>query len=344
MAVVKADGYGHGMLPAAPGRAGGRRPAGWVWCTWPRRWRCAHEGITEPVLCLIGVPGAAHEAAVRAGVDLSVDSVPLLAEIAAAAAAAGQPARLHLKADTGMSRGGATPAGWPGLVAAALAAQAAGTVTIAGIWSHLACADIPGHPSIDAQLASVHRGGRAGRSGGRAARGAAPGQHAGHAHPARRPGSTWSGRAARCTGCPPCRAAPRAGCGPAMTVRTRLVQAKRVPAGTPVSYGHRYITAGREHAGTGPARLRRGHPAAGVRRGRGPGARPALADRGHRVHGPVRARLRGGTGRGRGRGGAVRAGRRGRAHRPGVGGRARHGVLRGRHQTSPGCCPEITVE
>ena len=38
-------------------------------------------------------------------------------------------------------------------MAAALAAQAAGTVTIAGIWSHLACADIPGHPSIDAQLA-----------------------------------------------------------------------------------------------------------------------------------------------------------------------------------------------
>ena len=52
-----------------------------------------------------------------------------------------------------MARGGATPADWPALVAAALAAQAAGNVTIAGIWSHLACADIPGHPSVAAQLA-----------------------------------------------------------------------------------------------------------------------------------------------------------------------------------------------
>ena len=85
--------------------------------------------------------------------DLTADAVPLLHEIAAAAARAGRPARVHLKIDTGMARGGATPGDWPALVAAARAAEAAGTITIAGIWSHLACADIPGHPSVDAQLA-----------------------------------------------------------------------------------------------------------------------------------------------------------------------------------------------
>ena len=43
-------------------------------------------------------------------------------------------------------------ADWPGVVAEALAAQAAGHVAIVGIWSHLACADMPGHASINAQL------------------------------------------------------------------------------------------------------------------------------------------------------------------------------------------------
>src|SRR5262252_5297629 len=48
------------------------------------------------------------------------------AELAAAAQRAGRPARVHLKVDTGMSRGGATMPDWPGVVAAALAEQAAG--------------------------------------------------------------------------------------------------------------------------------------------------------------------------------------------------------------------------
>src|SRR4029079_18161110 len=59
-----------------------------------------------------------------------------------------------LKADTGLSRGGATPADWPGVVAAALAAQARGSVRVTGLWSHFACADVPGHPSITAQLST----------------------------------------------------------------------------------------------------------------------------------------------------------------------------------------------
>ena len=109
-------------------------------------------GLTVPVLCLLGAPDAAHEEAVRAGVDLSAGSVSLVGQIAAAAQRAGRPARLHLKADTGMSRGGATAADWPAVVAAALAAEAAGHVQITAVWSHLACADIPGHPSTAAQL------------------------------------------------------------------------------------------------------------------------------------------------------------------------------------------------
>ncbi|NED56865.1 alanine racemase, partial [Micromonospora aurantiaca] len=61
-------------------------------------------------------------------------------------------ARVHLKADTGMSRGGVSGAEWEALVDAALKAEAAGPVRVAGVMSHFACADEPGHPSIAAQI------------------------------------------------------------------------------------------------------------------------------------------------------------------------------------------------
>src|SRR5258708_2210707 len=151
LAVVKADGYGHGMVPAATAAlAGGATWLGVMHVAEAVALRQA--GLTARVLCLLGAPGAPHEEAIRSDVDLSAGSVPVVSQIAAAAGRAGRPARLHLKVDTGMSRGGATAADWPGLVAAALGAEATGHARIVGIWSHLACADIPGHPSINAQL------------------------------------------------------------------------------------------------------------------------------------------------------------------------------------------------
>ena len=72
--------------------------------------------------------------------------------------AAGRPARLHLKIDTGLSRGGATVADWPALLEAAAKAQADGLVEVVGVWSHFVYADAPGHPTIDRQLAVFHEG------------------------------------------------------------------------------------------------------------------------------------------------------------------------------------------
>src|SRR6266536_649509 len=76
----------------------------------------------------------------------------LVEEIGRAAVQAGRPARLHLKVDTGLARGGAPASEWPAVVEAALAGQAAGYLEIIGLWSHFACADEPGHPSIHRQL------------------------------------------------------------------------------------------------------------------------------------------------------------------------------------------------
>src|SRR6516164_11584886 len=127
MAVVKSDGYGHGMIPAARAAlAGGASWLGVVTVAEALALRGA--GVSAPVLCLMGVPGSAHEEAVRQGVELSAGTEGLVKEIAAAARQAGRPARLHLKADTGMSRGGATAQAWPDVVGAALAAEASGDV------------------------------------------------------------------------------------------------------------------------------------------------------------------------------------------------------------------------
>ncbi len=88
MAVIKADGYGHGMIPAAAAAlAGGADWLGVVHVHEALALRRA--GISARVLCLLGVPGAAHEAAVRENVNLSVATTAMIEQIAGAAVRAG---------------------------------------------------------------------------------------------------------------------------------------------------------------------------------------------------------------------------------------------------------------
>src|SRR5215472_6638817 len=153
MAVVKADGYGHGAVAAArAAQRGGAQWLGVVHVAEALELRAA--GIGGPLLCLMAIGTDAHVAAIEADVDLSAGSVDMVRRIAAAAADAGRPARLHLKADTGLSRGGATAADWPSVLDAALTAHAAGRVSVVGLWSHFASADEPGNPSVGEQLAA----------------------------------------------------------------------------------------------------------------------------------------------------------------------------------------------
>src|SRR6266511_390366 len=120
MAVVKGDGYGHGMLPSARAALAG--------------------GATWLGVCTLD------------------EALELLAELVTAARRAGRPARAHLKLDTGLARGGATPADWPALLEAAAKAQADGDVEVVGIWSHFVYADAPGHETIDRQLGTFADG------------------------------------------------------------------------------------------------------------------------------------------------------------------------------------------
>jgi alanine racemase len=240
MAVVKADGYGHGMVPAAHAAL----DAGATWLgagTLHEALRLRHAGITAPVLAWLLAPGRPLQEGVTAGVDLSAAGLGQLDELVAAARRAGRPARVHLKVDTGLSRGGATAADWPALVEAAAKAQANGDLDVIGVWSHFACADERGHPSIDRQLAAYREAlelaGRFGISpryrhmANSAATLTRPDAH----FDLVRPGIAVYGLSPV--------EGETFGLSPAMTARARVMLTKRVPAGAGVSYGHTYVTA-----------------------------------------------------------------------------------------------------
>ncbi|MGH3096851.1 MAG: alanine racemase [Streptosporangiales bacterium] len=243
MTVVKADGYGHGMVPAArAARAGGATWLGVALLGEALALRAA--GIEGRVLAWLGVPGDQWADAVAADVDVSAGAVWAVDEIARAAATTGRTARLHLKADTGLSRGGATPADWPGLLDAALRHQAEGLVRVVGLWSHLACADEPGHPSIAAQLQAFADACRHAESAGarpevrHLANSAATLTLPEARYDLVRPGLAAYGL----TPVPQLAGPERYGLRPAMTFLARLAGVKRVPAGSGVSYGHTYVT------------------------------------------------------------------------------------------------------
>jgi alanine racemase len=242
MAVVKADGYGHGIVPAA--RAALAGGAEWLGvCTLDEALVLRGAGITAPVLAWLLAPGLPLHRAVAADIDLSAASVAQLAEIAAAARVADRPARVHLKVDTGLSRNGAAAADWPDLLTAAAKAVADGAVEVIGAWSHFAYADEPGHPTIVKQIRrfgeALEVAERAGvRPQLRHLANSAATLTLPEAHfDLVRPGIAVYGLS-------PIPGWPAAeGLRPAMTLRAQVVLAKRVPAGEGVSYGHQYTTA-----------------------------------------------------------------------------------------------------
>jgi alanine racemase len=139
MLAVKADAYGHGLLPVAEAglEAGATSlavleiPAGLV---------LRRAGIDVPVLAWLHGQDTDWRAGIEADIELGISATWQLEGIESAGA--DRPAVLHLKVDTGLSRNGATREEWPGLVDAALALQERGIVRIRAAWSHLADASI----------------------------------------------------------------------------------------------------------------------------------------------------------------------------------------------------------
>ncbi|HEY0645058.1 MAG TPA: alanine racemase [Nocardioides sp.] len=235
MTVVKADGYGHGMVEAAEAA----RDAGADWlgvATIDEALALRAAGDRGPLLCWLSAPGADFAAAVAAGVEVTAYSVAELDEIAAVG-----PARVQLKVDTGLSRGGAARADWEPLFAAAAAHEAAGRVRVTGIWSHLAASDEPGHPANDAQEAAFREALRLAEEAGLDPEVA---HLANSAAAILRPSVHFD--LVRCGiatyGLDPAPGVtPQLGLRPAMTVRAPLLMSKRIAAGDGVSYGHTWV-------------------------------------------------------------------------------------------------------
>ncbi len=242
MAVVKADGYGHGMVPAATAALSGG--ATWLGVALlDEALELRRVGIAAPILAWLWAPGETDQlvAAVAADVDVSVPSTQHLDAVRVVAARVGRPARVHLKVDTGLARNGATSADWPVLVEAAAWAQSTHDITVVGVWSQLACADEPGHRADGEQLEAFTRALEVARSSGVVAQ---------LRHLANSAATlTWPQAhfdlvrvGIALYGLNPVPSVPAPDLRPAMTLRSRAALVKNVGAGQGVSYGWQYTT------------------------------------------------------------------------------------------------------
>ena len=188
MAVVKADGYGHGLLPSArAARRAAARP-GSASPSSARRWSCARRGSTVPVLSWLHVPGSDFAAAIAADVDLSVSALWALEEVAAGARAArphrpGPPQGRHRAVPQRRVRGRLAGAGRRGAQAGGRGRRPAWS----GSGRTSPTPTRPHHPTVRLQQERFVEAVALARAGRLPAGGAAPGQLGRHPDQPRRP-------------------------------------------------------------------------------------------------------------------------------------------------------------
>lgn len=277
MAVVKANGYGHGAVEVA--RAALSAGATWLGVADVDEAVVLREaGLTAPILAWLHDADPHFDVALRYGIDVGVSSVAQLEAAAAAAAvvgaargsvlphphtfgastqvrtgadapnmrvwqddaAAGGPARVQIKVDTGLGRNGADEPNWRAVFARAAELEAAGLVRVVGLFSHLS------NTSDDedrAQLARFQGALELAREA------------------ALSPTIMHLAATAATFGLPETRlslvrlgigmygvspfddvTAAELGLRPAMTLEGRVIAVKRVPPGSGVSYGYTYRT------------------------------------------------------------------------------------------------------
>jgi alanine racemase len=253
MAVVKADGFGHGAADVArTALAHGATSLGVT--SLAEAWPLRDAGLEAPVLSWLNPVDADFATAVARRIDLAV---PDLEHLAAVVAAPGR-ARVHLHLDTGMARDGAAPAEWPRLCRAARLAERRGLVEVVGVMGHLGCADDPADPcnargrtrfawglevARTCGLRPVHR-----HLAATAATLTDPLSH-----------HTMSRVGAGLVGIDP---SGTTRLRPALTLSAPLVSVRRVRAGTPVGYGHTSTTSTSTHLGLVPLGYADGLPRA----------------------------------------------------------------------------------
>jgi alanine racemase len=241
MAVVKADGYGHGAVPVA--RAALEAGAAWLGTAHiAEAIDLRRAGIEAPILAWLHTAESDFTAAVGHGIDIGVSGWEL-EHVVAAARQLERPARIHLKVDTGLGRNGCPPERWEAVVGQALHHQEEGLLRVVGVFSHLAVADEPDRPETDEQLSLFREA-------------VAVAENAGVDVEVRHLANTPATLSR-----PDChfdlvrvglgiyglspfagQSSAELGLRPAMTFRTQVANCKEVPAGQGVSYGLTYQT------------------------------------------------------------------------------------------------------
>jgi alanine racemase len=148
MAVVKADGYGHGALPVARAAldAGADRLGV---ATVREAVELREAGIDAPLHVLSEPPAAAAQHLIEHDLIPTVTTAPFAEALGQAAVAAGVSARVHLKVDTGMHRIGVPATDAPAFAAAL--SHTAG-LRMEGVMTHFATAEVPGDWDFETQL------------------------------------------------------------------------------------------------------------------------------------------------------------------------------------------------
>ncbi|GAB3028815.1 alanine racemase [Parafrigoribacterium mesophilum] len=243
MAVVKADGFGHGAVESA--RAAVRGGADWLGVLdIPEALELRAAGIREPILTWMHAPEQDFGPAVAAGIDIGVSTLEQVEALAQLHALGPDVPRMQIKVDTGLSRNGAMPQLWERLFAAAADYERRGALTITGIFSHLANAGAEADATqLDAFREALNLARAAGLN----------------------PPLTHLAATAGALEWPQCRFdLVRVGLGiygllpfeddtmragelgrslrPALELSAAVVSVKRVPAGSGVSYGHTFHT------------------------------------------------------------------------------------------------------
>lgn len=239
MAVVKADGYGHGAAAVgAAALAAGAAELGVA--TLAEALALRADGITAPVLAWLHAPGTDFGPALAADVQVGISSQGQLDELLDAVRRTGVTASVTVKVDTGLNRNGAGPGQYPALIDALRTAVADDAVRVRGIMSHLACGDDPENPVNDLQ---AHRFTEACALARRAGLDVevthlanSPATVARHdlAFDMVRPGIAVYGLS-------PIPSRGDFGLIPAMTLKTPVALVKTVPTGEGVSYGHTWV-------------------------------------------------------------------------------------------------------
>lgn len=286
MAVVKADAYGHGLVPCA--RAALDGGADWLAVVLVEEGRALRQaGVDAPILVMTEPPVAAIDELLALRLTPAVYTPGFVEALGAAASAraepasaqdaASEPVAVHLKLDTGMRRVGVPQADWED---ALRAVRDTVGVRLQALWSHYAVADEPDHPFVAHQTTEFARGLETARRLGIEPELAHLANSAGTLHlpdshyDMVRPGLSVYGLE------PAPDLAAGVGLRPALAWYSRLSLVKRLAAGDAVSYGLTWASTEETALGTVPA-------------GYADGVTRALGNLGEVVVGGRRARIAG---------------------------------------------------